>query len=131
MYKSGALLTYSLNLFSLRGEGSKIVITGEKGTIVYEGVSPSETPDQKPCFKVFTNEGVFETYPLPVLKGRHGGADPVLVGMLFAGENPEDKLGQCADSFAGIVSALIGISANESIQTGKAIDLAERIDKIR
>ena len=131
LYKGGAILTYSLNLFSLRGEGSKIVITGEKGVIVYEGVSPSDNPDCAPCFKVFTDEGKFETYPLPVLKGRHGGADPVLVGMLFAGENPEDKLGQCADSFAGIVSALIGISANESIANGVQIDLAERIDKIR
>ena len=61
----------------------------------------------------------------------HGGADPLLVGMLMAGEKNEEDLGQLADSFAGITSALIGISANESIATGKHIDLSERIEKMR
>jgi hypothetical protein len=32
---------------------------------------------------------------------------------------------------AGITSALMGISANESIATGKTIDIGERLDKIR
>ena len=131
LYKKGTLLTYSLNLFSLRGEGQKIVITGEKGVAVYEGVSPRAEGDSKPIIRVFYDEGKFETCELPVLKGRHGGADPLLVGMLMAGEKNEDDLGQMADSFAGISSALIGISANESIATGKHIDVAERLDKMR
>ena len=121
LYKGGALLTYSLNLFSLKGEGQRIVITGEKGVAAFEdGV-----------IKVYDNDGKCEIQELPVLKGRHGGADPLLVGMLMAGEKNEEDLGQLADSFAGITSALIGISANESIATGKHIDLAERIEKMR
>ena len=51
--------------------------------------------------------------------------------MLMADEKNEKDLGQLADSFAGISSALIGISANESIVTGKHIDVAERLDKMR
>jgi predicted dehydrogenase len=121
LYKGGALLTYSLNLFSLKGEGQRIVITGENGVAAFEnGV-----------IKVYDNEGKCEIQELPKLKGRHGGADPLLVGMLMAGEKNEEDLGQLADSFAGITSALIGISANESIATGKHIDIAERLDKMR
>lgn len=131
LYKKGTLLTYSLNLFSLRGEGQKIVITGEKGVAVYEGVGPRAEGDPKPVIRVFYDYGKYESYDLPVLKGRHGGADPLLVGMLMADEKNEKDLGQLADSFAGISSALIGISANESIVTGKHIDVKERLDKMR
>ena len=121
LYKGGALLTYSLNLFSLKGEGQRIVITGENGVVAYEnGV-----------IKVFDNDGKCEIQELPVLKGRHGGADPLLVGMLMADEKNEEDLGQLADSFAGISSALIGISANESIVSGKHIDIAKRLDEMR
>ena len=35
------------------------------------------------------------------------------------------------DSFAGVVSAMIGIGANESIKTGASYDLAKAIDTLR
>jgi hypothetical protein len=43
----------------------------------------------------------------------------------------EDPLGQAADSFAGVCSALIGIGANESIKTGKVYDIASALDRLR
>ena len=54
-----------------------------------------------------------------------------LVGKFMAGEKDEENLGQLADSFARISSALIGISANESIATGKHIDIASRLKQMK
>ena len=50
--------------------------------------------------------------------------------MVF-GKNIPDPLGKQADSFAGLTSALIGISANDSISSGKIIDLKKRLNKLR
>ena len=50
--------------------------------------------------------------------------------MLFGGET-EDVYGQTADSFAGMASAMIGIAANESIKTGKTVNVKEYLDKLR
>lgn len=130
-YKKGTILSYSLNLFSLRGEGQKITMTGEKGTIVYEMVGPAETPRTNYTIKIYHDYGKPEIHEFPILKGRHSGSDKILCGKLFGAVVDEDPLGQMADSFAGIMSALIGISANESIKTGKTIDIAERLDKMR
>ena len=124
-------MSYSLNLFSLRGEGQKIVMTGEKGVIVYEGVGPAEVPSDHYTIKIFHQYGKPEIHTFPKLTGRHAGSDKILCGKLFGAVIDDDPLGQMADSFAGITSALMGISANESIATGKTIDIAERLDKMR
>ena len=62
--------------------------------------------------------------------GRHNGADPLLIDMVFGKDIP-DPLGKQADSFAGMTSALIGISANDSISSGKIINLTKRLNKLR
>jgi hypothetical protein len=51
--------------------------------------------------------------------------------MIFGEGDIPDPLGQCADSFAGVASAMIGIAANESIADGKIVDLSERLNKLR
>ena len=54
-----------------------------------------------------------------------------MIAMLF-GNIKEDPLGQCADSFDGIKSALIGIAANESIQgNGKSIDVKTILEELK
>jgi hypothetical protein len=51
--------------------------------------------------------------------------------MLFSDDAPADTLGQMADSFAGITSAMIGICANESIKNGTSVDIASRLEALR
>lgn len=129
-YKNGALLSYSLNLFSSY-EGYKISVTGEKGRI--ELCEPTiEQGIQLPYHKlnlIYTG-GEEQIILVPKETGSHDGADEKMIAMLFA-ENRKDPLGQCANSFEGLKSALIGICANKSIIENRAIDLSEYINAIR
>ena len=59
------------------------------------------------------------------------GGDKKLRAMLFGYGDIPDELGQCADSFAGVSSAMIGIGANESIASGRTYDLKEKLDSLR
>mgnify|MGYP006923393560 CR=1 FL=1 len=47
------------------------------------------------------------------------------------GKGGEDALGQCADSFDGVKSAMIGIAANKSMKEGGRVDLKASLDKMR
>ena len=51
--------------------------------------------------------------------------------MMFGEDDLPDPLGQSADSFAGVLSALIGIGANESIRTKRTVDLSKMIEELR
>ena len=48
----------------------------------------------------------------------HGGGDYAMFDQIFGAGGP-DPLGQVAGSRAGALSALVGITANESIASGK------------
>ena len=130
MYSKGTLLTYSLNLFSIRGEGYKMTITGDKGVLTVENINPEDNPTNQHRLDIYTENGVHEIMLFPKGQGGHGGGDSRLIDKLF-GNDKTDDLHQCADYMAGLISALIGISANESIATGKTIDIKERIDYLK
>lgn len=129
MYSKGTLLTYSLNLFSER-EGYKITITGEKGVIVAECWESGYGVKDKHEIVFLDRDNKTETVTFDKSAGMHAGGDEKLIEMLFGGET-EDVYGQTADSFAGMTSAMIGIAANESIKTGKTVNVKEYLDKLR
>lgn len=124
-YKKGALLTYSLNLYSTR-EGFTINIIGEKGRILLANTGGGNAD------KIYVYPRGAEPYEIAVPKyeGGHNGADEQMLKMLF-GEGKEDTLGQCSGSLDGFRSALIGIAANESIKTGNRVEIGEIIDKLK
>lgn len=124
-YKKGALLTYSLNLFST-DEGYTLNIIGEKGRI------ETSTFFEGDKYKIIIrdrNGGVNE-FTFSKAEGTHGGGDERMLAMLF-GDLKEDPLQQCSDSFDGVKSAIIGIAANQSIKEGKRIDVTPILDKMR
>lgn len=129
-YSKGTLLTYSLNLFS-PVEGFRIAITGEKGMLVYDAFKEyTEEYKDKYVFEYRNEQNKKELITADKTSGRHNGADPLLIDMVFGKDIP-DPLGKQADSFAGMTSALIGISANDSISSGKIINLTKRLNKLR
>lgn len=126
-YSKGALMTYSLVAHSPY-EGWKLSISGTKGRLeTCEFSSGTETDD--PCFhiKVFNREGDAITYDMRKGNGMHGGGDDRMLQMLFRGGVP-DTLHQYAGSRDGSMSILIGISANESIRTGRPVSVRELVD---
>lgn len=126
-YAKGAMLTYTLNLFSMH-EGYRISVTGEDGILTLE--SWSDVPSDEYIFRVHHSNGDMENIAIKKADGAHAGGDERLIAMIF-GEGMEDRLGQCADSFAGFSSAIIGIGANESMAEGRTVDLKQKLDELR
>jgi hypothetical protein len=57
-------------------------------------------------------------------EGDHGGADPVMLGYLFAPEaQAPDAYARGSTELDGAWSILAGIAANESIATGRTIEV--------
>ena len=119
--------TYSLNLFST-DEGYTISIVGDKGRIE---ASNFFGDDENSEIKITYNNGKTDIIKIPKLIKFHGGGDLKMLSMLFGNENVEDTLNQCADSFDGFKSVMIGVGANRSIKEGKRINLKEILDKLK
>lgn len=125
-YQKGTLLTYSLTLYST-DEGYNFNVIGEKGRIEASTFFGDADHDE---ITVRYRDGRVDRLTYPKAGGMHAGGDERMLAMLF-GDLTDDPLGQCADSFDGIKSAMIGICANESIRTGKTIDLTEKLEEMR
>lgn len=122
-YDSGAALSYSLVAYSPY-EGWDLVITGTKGRL--EARTPSAASDPYEHMKFYDANGDIHEYHVKKLSGDHGGSDKLMRRMLVKGD-VEDTMGRLATSIDGAESLLIGACANESIKTGKIINLAEII----
>ncbi len=124
-YKKGTLLTYSLNLFSTN-EGYNINFIGEKGRI------EASTLNGLDKYKLIVRhrDGQVDEITFPKVPGSHAGADDRMLSMMFCGVT-DDPLGQFADSYDGVKSAMIGIAANQSIKEGKRIELTPILEKLK
>lgn len=126
-YEKGTLLTYSLNLFGM-DDGFTMNIIGEKGRMEF---SNFQTGDKnKYTITVRYRNGRVDEINFPKAAGSHDGGDERMRDMLFGGVT-HDPLGQCADSFAGVKSVMIGAAANRSIKEGVRINLTPLLDKMR
>lgn len=131
-YRSGVMITYSLNAYSPR-EGFRATISGDAGRIEYaeriathiitgdkdikqDGESSTDLTVQKlfgPALKI----------ELPQQEGVHGGGDVYLQEQMFSSHPPADPLGRSAGHEQGAVSLLIGAAANESIATERPVKI--------
>jgi hypothetical protein len=59
-------------------------------------------------------------------KGSHGGGDDVMLGEIF-GDAPPDPYKRASDERAGAWSALVGIAANRSFETGQTVTIADLV----
>ncbi len=133
-YRNGVILSYCLIAYS-PWEGLHVAITGTKGRIeldVVENINLLQSDEEA---KMSASKGAFKStriraYPMfgqpydveiPASTGGHGGADPVLLEQLFSPNPPFDPFRRAASHIDGAASILVGISANESMRTGKLV----------
>ncbi|MCX6634163.1 MAG: Gfo/Idh/MocA family oxidoreductase [Acidobacteria bacterium] len=125
-YSNGAIMSYSLNTF-MPYEGYHLAFNGADGRIetrVYER-QPWEVPRQDEI-RVTRNFSKSEVLVVKHAIGGHFGGDPRLRRMIFVPDTP-DPLRQRAGSRAGAMSALTGIAAVKSADSGKPVAIADLI----
>ncbi|HBF28708.1 Gfo/Idh/MocA family oxidoreductase [Rhizobium sp.] len=130
-YKSGTTANYTLTAYS-PWEGLEIKFQGTKGDITHRHVEVHGVFGGE---RAHANEDAVSTelhlagevprmLDVPRAKGHHGGADPVMLGYIFAPDTMEpDRYGRASDHIAGAWSILTGIAANASIETGSMVNI--------
>ena len=147
-YANGALLTYSLLAYS-PWEGYTVAITGDRGRVELDLVESvgrtfvageEETPDakldaaslahfQRREIRVFPMHGTPYVVDIPHAEGGgHGGADPIMLEQIFAPAPPADPYDRAASHVDGAASILLGIAANESIESGRAVKVNDLLN---
>lgn len=128
-YDNGVIMAYSESSAAMY-EGFKLNINGSDARMEVQvfsegGLRDGEHPDYIRIIKVGDQQITTLDKPAPK-PGGHGGSDDAFRRVLFLGEEPEYAF-QRAGAVDGAYSILIGAAANESIATGKIIDIDEFI----
>jgi predicted dehydrogenase len=131
-YHNGVILSYSLVAYA-PWEGLRVAITGTKGRIemdIEETVShllgdgqasASKGPFKQARMRVFPMFGRPYELDVPIGAGGHGGADPVMLEQIFSPQPPPDPYHRAASHIDGAASVLVGIAANQAMQTGQMV----------
>ena len=138
-YDNGVKMTYSLNAFN-SWEGYTIVFNGTKGRLEHKTVEKHYVSGDDNVQGGIAKGGTTTTvYPLrgPAVEldvwhgeGGHGGGDVVLLDELFLPESDEDQYLRAADHRSGAYSILTGIAANESMEKGQLIQVADLVKRV-
>ncbi len=133
-YRRGAVLNYMLHSYSPY-EGYRIAFNGTKGRIEHaacentyisgDGTVPGELTKGNVSVTLIPEFSPPRSIPPRVAAGGHGGGDPVLLADIFARRAPRDPLRRQADQRDGAYSILVGVAACRSIDTGKAVRIAD------
>lgn len=130
-YAGGASATYSLCAYA-PWEGLEITFIGTRGELTHRHVEVHGVFGGQ---RDLTNRDSMTTVlhvagrPPEALEvwhgeGDHGGADPVMLGYLFAPEaQPEDRYGRGSSEIDGGWSILTGIAGNESMRSGQTVEV--------
>jgi predicted dehydrogenase len=137
-YRTGTLLTYSLVAYSPI-EGFRVTFTGERGRIEYteshnshiiQGQSDLELAEEQKSreanpiqLRVLPMFGKPYDVPIELSGGGHGGGDPLIQEQIFSTNPLEENFGRNAGHEQGAASILIGVAANQSINTGRLVRL--------
>lgn len=149
-YDKGVQMTYTLHAY-MPFEGWRIAFNGTKGRLEagkFETFVPENAPnfsqrsrskvahvdpwwaahgDLEPKsdqIRIYPMFGGVEVIDVPQATGGHGGGDVRLRDMLFRPGTP-DPLGHAAGSRAGAMSILVGVAANQSMQTGLPVAIED------
>ena len=138
-YDSGVDMSYSLNAMN-SWEGYMVNFNGTKGRIEHlakEKIYISGTNTEQGGLE----EGGTTTRIIPLRgpereievwsgEGGHGGGDKLLLDSLFLPNPPTDSYMRMADHRGGAYSILTGIAANQSMETGQMVRVADLVDNL-
>ena len=123
-YKGGTKVNYCETAYA-PWQGYNIVFNGTAGRLEVGTVNRDTRPKNfrsEDYIRIITGTTrqniVMRESPFQEVLTPHGGGDYAMFDQLFGAGGP-DPLGQVAGSRAGALSALVGITANESIKSGK------------
>ena len=138
-YNTGVTLSYSLNAFNA-WEGYAIAFNGTKGRLELKEEEKVFTSKDGSLPRAIKGDGTYiRIYPLrapayevEVWKGEgsHGGGDRVMLEDLFLPGKNTDKHQRAADQRSGAYSILVGIAANQSFRSGKAVQIADLVPRL-
>ncbi len=130
-YANDVLLNYTLCAYS-PWEGLEITFHGTRGELTHRHIEVHgvfggvrDKPTEEAMSTVLHRHGE-RPQELEVWAGSgdHGGADPVMLGYLFApGSMTPDRYSRASTHREGAWSILTGIAANRAIATGQTIDV--------
>jgi predicted dehydrogenase len=130
-YANGVFLNYTLCAYS-PWEGLEITFQGTRGDLTHRHVEVHGVFGGKRDKAVGDNMTTTlhlagqRPQQLEVWHGSgdHGGADPVMLGYLFAPDSvPPDRYGRASTHKEGAWSILTGIAANRAIATGRKVNV--------
>jgi len=130
-YANDVFLNYTLCAYS-PWEGLEIKFHGTRGELTHRhvevhgvfGGQRDKAHDDNMTTTLHRAGGLPEDVPVWQGSGDHGGADPVMLGYLFAPAGMEpDRYNRASSHREGAWSILTGIAANQSIATGQTIDV--------
>jgi hypothetical protein len=124
-YANGVKVNYSLTACSPY-EGYRLAINGTKGRL--DAWIKSSMPTGVPPYQEITIRNLFgnvKNIKVMPESGGHGGSDPRLKDKIFRYPDAPDLYKQSAGSRDGAMSALIGIAARNSIETGKIVRIED------
>jgi predicted dehydrogenase len=133
-YHNGVILSYCLIAYC-PWEGLRVAITGTKGRIemdIEESIThllgdgqavASKGPFKQAQMRVFPMFQPGYQVDVPSGEGGHGGADPVMLEQIFSPSPPVDPYQRAASHIDGAASVLVGISANQAMQTGRMVSI--------
>ena len=138
-YQSGTLMSYCLNAF-LPWEGYRIAFNGTKGRLEHGTVESTYIAGdgrvQGGTIKDATYIRLLPAFSTPqdlavrVGEGGHGGGDDVMLADIFDPAAPADPLKRAAGIGDGSYSILVGVAANLSMKSGRAVEIADLVTNI-
>ncbi len=124
-YVNGVQVSYSCTTYSPY-EGYRIAFNGTEGRIeawIHERQPwPREAHDE---LRVTDNFGETELIRIPHSGGGHSGGDTRMQDHIFRDPDGPDPYGQRAGLREGAMSALVGIAARKSVQSGEPVRVGE------
>ncbi len=133
-YTRGALLNYMLTAYSPY-EGYRVGFGGTKGRLEHlacedtyvsgDGTVPGELQRHNTTLTVVPEFSQPRPVEVRTGIGGHGGGDQLLLQDVFAPSGAADPLGRRAGARDGAYSILVGVAACRSIDTGKAVKIAD------